>query len=233
MVGHPDFQDYAVWRGDPLITMFNVPFGAGQSFQQSGPVGAFPSFQIHAKFAQAGCVITVTFYLDAALTEQLATYEWVPDANMSLDVILPAMGDYVTVTFGNPLGVGTTGTVAAWPCALPTSKPVYPAAETPVPLVAFQGSIAAGTTQNLEPGALVAGPAMLVMANESANTWNCQLRYMDPVTLAFLQFARWDGSALGLADSRPVILPPCPVQIQFKNTGAAAATCVVGLVCGG
>lgn len=127
MPGHPDGQSYALWRGTPLFASSSVAVSNGNPIIKSGLITNFASIRIRASTSPAnGMTVNCQYFTDPTLIVPVGGYSWGVPTGMSLDVLAPALGNFVQVT------VSTT-TVAVFNIALAilgmnvgVSYPTYP-----------------------------------------------------------------------------------------------------------
>lgn len=162
MPGHPDGQSYAVWRGTPLFASASAPISNGNPIIVTGLITNFASIRIRASTSPAnGMTINCQYFTDPTLTVPVGGYSWGVPNGMSLDVLAPALGNFVQVT------VSTT-TVAVFDIALAVlgmnvgvSAPTYP----------FANNDVSATTVSVAASSSVIVPLLFVMAGRAHFWW--------------------------------------------------------------
>lgn len=127
MAGHPDDQSYANWRGAPIFASASTPVSNAAPIIKSATITNFASLRIRASAAGPnGMTVNVQYFTDVSLATPLGGNTWnVPDT-MSLDVIDPALGDFVQVTISTPNVAAFNIALAIIPMNVGNAAPVYP-----------------------------------------------------------------------------------------------------------
>lgn len=219
-MGHPDGQNYPIWRGPDFIANTAFPISASNPLAVQGGITNFASFVIFAAArAPQGVTVTVTFYTDATLSVSVGSFSWILPQNVSLHTIVPSLGNFVVINMTtadpNPLGMP----VAVFPTNSPTSRPDYMA----------PGNFVEGTAVNVPQSSTLITKLPYLMTGDAY--WYAN----DPNTTGKLQ-ARFSllnvGSAeLATMDIQPtlttvrgsLVVPASPVAVVIQNTDAAAA----------
>lgn len=104
--GSADFQDITLWRGLPLVSGNPVVIpNAGQTFGPA-PAGNFAGVHVNISNQTLPVTVLVNFYADAAATFNIEAVQFTLTAASILNVIVPAAGDFYSVTV-TPIGAGS------------------------------------------------------------------------------------------------------------------------------
>lgn len=115
-MGHPDGQNYAIWRGPDFNAAANFPLSNSNPFMAQGLITNFASLALNvAANVPNGITVVVQWFTDATETIPLGSMTWLVPTGYKLNVIVPAMGNFCTVAM-------TTSNVASVNCPLS----VYP-----------------------------------------------------------------------------------------------------------
>jgi hypothetical protein len=219
--GHPDYQNYANWRG-PLIAS-NAAFAltAANPFNASAVVTNYASLCLDVTTVNTqGANVALTYFTDAGATVQVGSQSWDLMANVELSVMVPVLGNFVklAITTVNP-GAGNVSVVC-----FPTNTPVLSARYQHVGAHQHGTAVTvlASSTQQFVMPRIVEGPMTLF--------------YRDRVVSNKLSFALFLANNDGSAGDRLYFDgPPATVQtvsllghnqpmlFQCNNTDAVTA----------
>lgn len=126
MPGHPDGQNYAIWRGTIFLANVTQAISNAAPINVQGQVTNFASLAINIAGGTAGGVTaTVTWFTDQTATQQTAIQSWIIPAGCQLGVIVPCLGNFVKIQITTPTAPVTTIAVAIYPDNTPVSAPSY------------------------------------------------------------------------------------------------------------
>jgi hypothetical protein len=223
-MGHPDGQNYAIWRGPDFNAQATFMLSAATPFNAQGLITNFASLCINfAANVPLGGRVVVQWFTDATLAIPLGSMVWRVANGQSLNVIVPAVGNFVTVAI-------TTTNVGAVGC----------------PISVYPTNTSVGVTSYWSVGNFVQNPNVSIPAS---SVLKFQLPYVaegsgycmgiDPNATGHLQlkinFADETFTFLGVIGqintlAGPVaiqfIANPNPIYVSIQNTdGAAAHAC--------
>lgn len=103
---YPDFQDFPIWRADPLDYSSNDLIVPTTGLNSSVfPVDSFASIQINATPTTGYGSFDMSFYADAAGSVFMGNYTFYVGHSQTCQVVIPIIGPYMNVAFQNPTGV--------------------------------------------------------------------------------------------------------------------------------
>src|SRR5258708_19432199 len=154
MLGHPDGQSYALWRGNALLsaqeTVTNIA-----PFALDAIVTNFASLMVHVQAAaNNGGAVTAQFYDDAAHTKFAGQFSW-QLWNCDLQATVPILGNclHFIITTANAGNQVFTCYIA--PSNVAVTRPVYTAGFNEVS--GFNVGVGAGATLQSQLPDIVAG----------------------------------------------------------------------------
>lgn len=160
MPGYPDFQAYPQWRTGNVAASNSPTLTPGTHTLYSDAVSNYGSMLLRINPSLGSqCVVTVTWYLDDALTELVGTDTWKCNATTFLDVIVPIKAQYVQVTLDNTAAVDWTGSTYISLLNVLTPDYKYPVSAQIV--AAATVTVPASTSETYFPTVITRGPAML------------------------------------------------------------------------
>lgn len=125
-VGHPDGQNYALWRGPDFLAQLNQPINPANPVIVSGQVTNYASLIITMNAAIiGGFSVSVQWFIDSTMAIQTAIQAWTLAPTQTLNVILPCLGNYVKVSVTSPYGPGGVFPIAIYPTNSQVQAPKY------------------------------------------------------------------------------------------------------------
>lgn len=124
MPGHPDYQNYANWRGPLIASNTAWPLTQANPFTASAVVTNYASLCLDITTVNTqGANVNLTYYTDSAHTVAVGSQSWDISPNVELSVMVPVLGNFVilTITTVNP-GAGNVSVLC-----FPTNTPVVSA----------------------------------------------------------------------------------------------------------
>lgn len=217
--GFPDFQGAPQWRGLPLLGPTSLLIPAGGQTTVAFPVGNFAGVHVFVSSAVIGLTVTVTFAVDAAMTQVVDSVAYPLPTPMVLSEVIPCIGDFVTVNINPAGGAGGSVNVAIVATNLGVGRWLS-LSENPE-LLKVNASQPANTVTTFPLAALTAAPAFVHVNPHGAGG-----------QLQFTLYTLFPGGGLNkllrayggpvAAVTEQVILPAAPVGMQVNNTDAAA-----------
>lgn len=162
--GHPDFQDYVNWRGT-LYKVGSFAITTVAPVNVAEYVTNFASLYLNVQLASGtGITITVNYYTDATLANFAGTFTWIlASAPVGMQVIIPNLGNYVTVA----VTTGQTGTQAGTLSITPTNVAI-PSVRYPV-----TGNYQHGFSVNINASATLTAPFPYVSEGNGQGQVQC------------------------------------------------------------
>jgi hypothetical protein len=219
-VGYPDNQLLSIWRGTPLGQgTFTVTTVASLVVQ--GWVTNFASLALFANLQNGvGVTIRTQFYTDDTLAVALQTYVHVlSTVGVGVDVVLPAMGDYVVVTIFTGQAGNNPVIYSIEPTNTPVTKPTYQG--SPNSIDALAASIGAGVSQVIQlPYVMEGNGQLFVQCGNAGTSFNMEADSILESGALSSNLAR--STAITGSGNLTFLAPSSPVQMTIKNNGAAA-----------
>lgn len=221
MPGHPDGQNYAIWRGPDFFASQAVHIDSTHPVNASGQVTNYASLIITLQsLTTPGITVTVTWFTDQTQAIQIAQQNWIVPPGYFLDLITPCMGNFVTVKMVTTDAVGANCSVAV----MPTNT------TTPVTRYLGQGNHVTAGNLSIAANAVVLFPLVYVSAGKG------HLFFQDIAASTKLEFILFYTDIAGVRSSdilrqdAPVGIfqadfnvADLPVGLRVQNTDAAAA----------
>ena len=216
IVGHPDWQEYANWRGllagNPTTL---VPPGTNNF----GPyvVTNYASLFLDFKPLSGKGQIFVTYYTDTTLNNEIDYFSWYWFTGSLLQVYVPNLGPVAVVDIENDSGANVTALFFVEPMNVPVAKLTYE--QNPGVDARLGATIAGGATVNVYTLALVGGPAYIHFdANTGYNKLSMVISAVDynqNVTSEYFKVNVPSGPV-----NASFIAPQAPLQVRVVNTDA-------------
>ena len=126
MPGHPDGQNYAIWRGPQFLASVSQGLNSVTPINASGQVTNFASLVLNVNGGSAsGVTVTVSWFTDQTATLLLFNQVWNVPAGTQLSVIIPCVGNFVQVQITTPAVPIIHIAVSIYPTNTPVSAPRY------------------------------------------------------------------------------------------------------------
>lgn len=123
--GHPDFQQYAQWRG-PAIVAETASVTTASPLTESAYVSSWASLQLMVSApAGEGVAVNLSYYSDSTMAFLAAQHNWQVWASQ-LQVLVPVRAPYAVLTVSTRNAGTMTPTVYLAPTNVPAAKEVYP-----------------------------------------------------------------------------------------------------------
>ncbi len=127
MPGHPDGQNYAIWRGPNFIATGVAPLSSASPINAQGQVTNYASVMLNFAGAPvAGADVVVNFYTDSTLSRELTFFEWTVPPGADLHVLMPAIGNFVTLSIQTTNIAQQLCPVSMYPTNTPATRLEYP-----------------------------------------------------------------------------------------------------------
>lgn len=226
--GHPDFQDYAQWRGPFLIntawTCNNAsPFTAEQI------VTNFASVYLSiTQTSGTGVTVFCQFYSDSSFTFLVGQKAWILNPNLPLNVMVPAMGNYCKLVIQTSQAAAAGGTVLFAPTNIIIGKVTYP--QLTLTKEANNQTVGAGVTMPFPVIGIQEGPGILYVNPRTGGS--TQVITLDSLNEAGnVQYHIVQFPAITVPTTINFIATPTPMVINIDNTGAGAANYDINCTC--
>lgn len=220
-MGHPDGQDYAVWRSSPLIDQANFALSATNPLNAQGTITQFQSLAIYAKIIGGlGAIVEGAFYTDSTATHITFDFRWRVPAVSILQVGVPIMGNFVK------LSITTTSAPAL------SLSAFVEAMNTPVPspqYINVANKVEANSV-SLAPNAQSDLPFPYIGAGR------CHVFAQDIGSSGKLNLSVWETDetganlaqidhvgAMGAQTELDFVMPAVPAHVLVTNTDGAAS----------
>lgn len=168
MPGHPDGQNYAIWRGPDFLATNAFNLSASNPCNVQGQVTNYASLIVNV-FANnpGGIAVQVEFWTDSTLSIATLQLNWQLPQGVGLNVILPCLGNFVTAIITTPDVAATTSPISILPTNSVVQKPQY---QTPGNRInSLTTSIPASTTVIIPMTWIAAGEAHVFFKDIAAS----------------------------------------------------------------
>ncbi len=163
--GHPDYQNYASWRG-PVYLAETTTIPSGTTITIDEYVTNYASIYLFVLPTGNGEVVTCTFYTDSSKVAALNFYQWNVSIFGALCAVIPVLGNFVEITVHNAGPNPDTPQIGIVPLNIAHAAITYP---IPVNRIARDGlSIPLSSSQTFRLPYLGEGPASLFTRPHSA-----------------------------------------------------------------
>jgi hypothetical protein len=218
--GHPDYQDYPVWRSGNLLPTFSDSLGAGTTTYGPFVMTHWSAVSVRAFVSSGNGVFKVNWWADQAMTQGLGAESFEISASTSLLTSLPVAGPYMSIAI--TAGPVTPLILNHWVMGSNNNpgRPIFPVVTDQV--TALASSVPASTTFNLHPGWIVAGWSYLYFRPLDV-TGKLSVE-IDQIDKSGVTQARLYGPVLPTTQiTQQFIAPGHPIQVQIINTDGAGA----------
>lgn len=226
--GHPDFQDYAQWRGPFLInTAWNcssgTPFTAEQVATNFGAI-----YLSITQTSGTGVTVFCQFYSDSSFTFLVGQKAWILNPNLPLNAIVPALGNYCKLVIQTSQPAAAAGTVLFAPTNIPVGKVTYP--QLTLTKEANNQTVAATSSTPFPVIGIQEGPGILYVNPRTAGS--TQVITLDSLNEAGnVQYHIAQFPAITVPSQINFIGTPTPMVVTIQNTGAGAANYDINCTC--
>lgn len=126
MPGHPDGQNYAIWRGPDFFASSAQHVDSATPIVAQGLVTSYASLVVNANSAiTGGITVTADWYTDATFAIRTVRQQWDLPTLMNLDAILPCLGNFVQVVISTTSVAGGSIPASIYPTNTPVDAPRY------------------------------------------------------------------------------------------------------------
>lgn len=230
-MGHPDGQNYAIWRGPDFFANPTFPLSASNPATGQGQITNFASVYI-STFANnpGGISVVVQWFADAAMTLPVRAFGWSIPAGYGLACIIPAEGNFVQVKFTTTDVGATNSPITVLPTNTIVSQVRYIDVNNNNTNVLF--SVPANATVTLPLHFVMAGKGHVYVQDVASSG---KLAY----AVAALNVA---GAVIGnvIAVAQPIVqdfrefnVPEFALQLRITNTDAVNphnASALIGII---
>lgn len=221
MPGHPDGQNYALWRGPNFIANPTFPLSNSNPCIVAGQVTNYSSLMFNLQCNVVGGVsIAIAYFTDQAMTNQVFAQGWVLPQNGVLNVILPIAGNYVQLTVTTPTVAATNTPISLYPTNTPTHKRSY--LTTGNVIQGFNVSVPASSTITALLPFLAAGHGY-VFISDRASSGHLTGRVVTVGQNGNAIARLIDYNTLVATQAQLFIAPEYMIRIEVDNSDAAAA----------
>ena len=218
-MGHPDFQDPAVWRG-PVTFGQAITVTTVSTTVVDTEVTNFASVVITATPPTNGVTITCAFYTDSTKALLASFQSWTLSAGARLEVIVPSMANFLEVRVTTAQAGNQNLSLVVLPTNLGVSRIAYP--RTGNSTSALNQSIALSSSQAFVLPQVIEGEGYLY-ANplDASAKLNLTVRHLAQDGTALSKIAQVTG--LAAAQDLEFLTSTNPVDVLVTNTDGAAA----------
>ena len=221
-VGHPDFQEYATWRG-PALFSGALTITSVTPKTISGYVTAYASAYVTvAQTAGTGVTVKISFYTDSTLATQVGPSDvYVVNNSVALNVLVPCLGNFMVVNISTAQAGNQTMSVGVTLSNVQVPAKRWPAAGNRVAslgvILGVGGQLTAQLPQVMEGD----GYFSISKSNAAADS-NAYVQEENEAQAAISRLVTM--SPLQSAISTPFQCGPNPVQVVINNGAAGNQT---------
>lgn len=221
-MGHPDFQSYANWRGPIIASQTAFPLSPANPFHVETVVTNYASLFLRvtgAAFNGIPALIVCMFYTDSTKAIQLDSFVWQTTFNAELSVLVPVLGNYMTLDITTTTAGPTNTRITCIPQNLaPTSCSYTPAGSEAI----GQNVLVAASTELDAIMPVIREGRISAYVRDTAGSakFNINLNELDQTGAVISEFA-----------SLPLLAAPAtiealggtnPIRLRIFNTDGAA-----------
>jgi len=183
--GHPDFQQYASWRGAPIVSNPAAGLGPGGNNYGITPIPHYSSLTVRVYNGNRNVTAGVIFYADAGGVTTVQTMQFIIPVGGTLSANVPALGPFVQFSVGNLGAAGGAVGLFVQPTNIPAPAPVYISNASGAPLAWGSASLAASASLTITTAEVYAGLVSFFGSTSSGTQWHGTANYYDDGALAF------------------------------------------------
>jgi hypothetical protein len=219
--GHPDGQNYAIWRGPSFAASNAFSLSNSHPFTAQGQITNYASFVIYAAPTNpGGTTVTVNFYTDSTQTISLGGFSWTLPGNSLLHVTVPGLGNFCTVSITTSDVASATMFVAVYPTNTPVEAPSYAGPGNFVQ--GFNVNVPASSTITAVLPYVSEGKGYIFIADHNS-TGHLTGRIVTTNAAGGSVARLIDWNTLSSFQAQEFVCPATPIRLEVDNTDAAAA----------
>jgi len=228
---YPDYQSYANWRSPVYAYEALWPLSAANPFTQAGYLTNYQSLVINAgQFGADGGTVSVEFYSDNTLSQNLFGYSWAVAQTQALHVIVPILGNYAVFTVTTPNAATVDTFIEVQPMNTPVQSPRY---INSLNFVAGQTvSIPLSTTRVFPFPNITEGPGTWFISDPAVTgKFSARISFLDRTAseVNYLQYI----TTVGANNTGQFYAPNSPIGFVIQNTDTANHNITFALVVDG
>lgn len=165
--GSPDGQAGTQQHGQVIVGKFSAAIAAGVTVLYSGPSAAWASFQIRVTTQTFGCVFSVAWFADSALTQGVGTDTWNVNHSTGLSAIYPVEAPFCKISVNNDTTTAAiTGTIYVIGTQINAEVIKYPV--TAQSLLLTNIAVLASATNSYHPSFIARGGGLFTFTPSDA-----------------------------------------------------------------
>lgn len=164
----------------------------------------------------------IRWVLNSDGSDELSTFVWLPTPGGEQTIQIPVISRYFDIS-QLYLSGPTTDRPFSVVFGCNAQAQIAVNSQPGDPLLRWQGSIAASSSETIFGTTTIQGPAALTVGDNSNALWEVVLQYYSLSSNSWQNLAVLFGSAYGQSANVIVGLPPCPIRMMVDNTDAAGA----------
>lgn len=222
MTGYPDWQTYAKWQGDAIVSTQGTMPVTGTTTYGPFSVKNYQGLLVHISGGGVNHQLYVYWYADEAGTFEVNHEVWDFSNGESMQVMIPALAPYVIIVskFYND----ATSNLSLWvaPSNVNVGAQQYQGRSYGHELV--QGSQAVGATSAVTDQTfnIYGGPATLVCHHAANSNWHVFVRQWDSASATWQNIVEINGVDYGRTFVGRISLPARGIQVQVSNNDSAS-----------
>lgn len=222
--GHPDWQNYASWRGPPILSTTALPLGGGGYLGPITPIPHFSALTVRISATNRNISLFIRFYGDAGGVNQVQVVGFTIPVGAQLSANIPALGPYCQIVMNNYGAAGGSVNIFVQPSNIAAPRPQYIAQGAGIPLAWGSALTPASGNLTVTTGEVYGGLCCLFAGTSSGSAYHGTVGWFDPVSLAYQQISAFSGSIDGQRATRLFAAPPSTLQLSGSNDDTVART---------
>lgn len=220
MPGHPDGQNYAIWRGPDFLVNTALGVSASVPLHVAGQVTNYASIFLTVNPTTCpDIVVSVKWYTDSTLTVLIKSHSWKVPLQTELSCIIPALGNFVTLDATTVSVPGGTVQVSLLPTNTPADAIRY--LSTGNRVQRFQLSVPASSTVTDTLPEVVAGNGYIYIADPNTTAHlTGRIVTLDETGASVTRLISWN--TLTAFQAQQFTTDAEALRVEVDNTDAAA-----------
>lgn len=221
MPGHPDGQNYAIWRGPDFFVSSGIHIDSTHNATAQGQVTNYASVYLNVDPQMVpGVTATLNWYSDSTLSLIVKTHLWKVPVGTKLGCIIPASGNFVIMTVTTSSVAGGNVAISMFPTNTPASSLRY--LDTGNRVQQFNLSVPLSSTKTDILPFVCAGNGYIYIADRNSTAkLSGRIVTLDENANSVARIVSWN--TLTAFQAQQFNTDAQPLRVEVDNTDGAAA----------
>lgn len=221
MPGHPDGQNYAIWRAPDFFANTAIHVDSTHPAVGQGIVTNYASVFLNVlPVTCPNIIVDLDWYVDSTLAIHIKNQRWRVPLGSELGIIAPAAGNYAIMTASTTSVAGGTCNISMFPTNTPAQSPRYP--NTGNRVQQFNFSVALSSTHvDLLPQIMAGNGYIYAADRNSTGKLTARLVTVDEIGNSLARLISWN--TLTAFQAQQFTIDGQALRFEVDNTDAVAA----------